>query len=176
MMKMTMAGGMIALMLAGTPVLAQEDASTDLVFNERDWNVFIDDNPKECWAVSIPTSTVNTRDGREVSVNRGDILLWISFRPESGVAGEVSFTGGYPFAEGSTVTVKIGGSTFEMFTEGEYAWPATAADDAKLITAMKRGADAVLTARSERGTRTEDTFSLRGFTAAVEEAESRCAN
>lgn len=173
-MKQIVAGGLIALMLAGTAAVAQEDVSTNRVFAERDWNVFIDDNPKECWAVSSPTKTVNTRDGREVAVQRGDILLWISFRPDSGVKGEVSFTGGYPFADGSTVTVTIGSSTFEMFTEGEFAWPASTADDAKIITAMKRGADAVLSAQSARGTRTEDTFSLRGFTAAVEDAEARC--
>ena len=39
---------------------------------------------------------------------------------------------------------------------------------------MKRGAEAVLTARSSRGTQTVDTFSLLGFTAAVEDAEERC--
>jgi len=32
----------------------------------------------------------------------------------------------------------------------------------------------VLTARSSRGTTTKDTFSLLGYTAAVEEAEKRC--
>ena len=40
---------------------------------------------------------------------------------------------------------------------------------------MKRGADAVLTARSSRGTITKDTFSLLGFTAAVEDAQKRCS-
>ena len=45
------------------------------------------------------------------------------------------------------------GSTFDIFTEGEYAWPATPADDQKIVTAIKRGADAVITARSSRGTR-----------------------
>ena len=69
----------------------------------------------------------------------------------------------------------IGDSEFELFTEGEWAWPATPADDAKIITAMKRGADAVLTARSARGTQTKDSFSLLGFTAAFEDAEKRCA-
>ena len=39
---------------------------------------------------------------------------------------------------------------------------------------MKRGAEATLSARSERGTNTKDSFSLLGFTAALEEAESRC--
>ena len=86
----------------------------------------------------------------------------------------VSFTGGYPFASGSTVNMNISGSEFELFTEGEWAWPATTADDAKIIAAMKRGADATLTARSSRGTQTKDTFSLLGFTAAVEDAAKRC--
>ena len=40
---------------------------------------------------------------------------------------------------------------------------------------MKRGTEAVLTARSERGTQTKDTFSLLGFTAAIEDAEKRCS-
>lgn len=72
------------------------------------------------------------------------------------------------------MNINIGGSEFEMFTEGEWAWPASASDDAKIIAAMKRGADAVLTARSSRGTVTKDTFSLLGYTAALEEAEKRC--
>jgi hypothetical protein len=72
------------------------------------------------------------------------------------------------------VNLNIDGQEFELFTEGEWAWPASTADDAKIIAAMKRGADAVLTARSSRGTTTKDTFSLLGYTAAVEEAEKRC--
>ena len=48
------------------------------------------------------------------------------------------------------------------------------ADDSKIVTAMKRGADAIVTGVSSRGTQTKDTFSLLGFTAAVEDAEGRC--
>ena len=39
---------------------------------------------------------------------------------------------------------------------------------------MKRGKEAVLTARSARGTQTKDTFSLLGFTAALDDARKRC--
>nr|WP_144435465.1 invasion associated locus B family protein [Roseovarius atlanticus] len=152
---------------------AQEE-STNQVAAKTAWSVFEDADPKECWAVSSPTETVNTKDGRVVAVRRGDILLMTFFRPGAGVQGQITFTGGYPFAGGSTVNINIGGSEFEMFTEGEWAWPASAADDAKIIAAMKRGADAVLTARSSRGTITKDTFSLLGYTAALEEAENRC--
>ncbi len=165
-----------AIVFAGaTAGLAQEE-STNRVASETDWSVFVEDDPTECWSVSSPKQTVNTRDGNVVSVRRGDILLFVAFRPGSGVAGEVSFTGGYPFADGSTVALEISGTTFQLFTEGEWAWPASAEDDARITTAMKRGAEAKLTARSSRGTQTEDTFSLLGFTAAMDEAQRRCGS
>lgn len=159
--------------LAATGVWAQEE-STNQVAAKTAWSVFEDKDPRECWAVSSPTETVNSKDGRVVAVKRGDILLMTFYRPGAGVKGQLAFTGGYPFAGGSTVNVNIGGNEFELFTEGEWAWPASTADDSKIIAAMKRGTDAVLTARSGRGTVTKDTFSLLGYTAAVEEAEKRC--
>jgi hypothetical protein len=153
-----------------------QDESTNRVAAQTDWSVFVESDPQECWGVSAPKETVNTRDGRVVSVNRGDILLFVSYRPSAGVNGEVSFTGGYPFADGSTVSLVVGDSTFELFTDGEWAWPASPGDDARIMTAMKRGTNAILTARSARGTQTQDTFSLLGFTAAAEEAERRCTS
>lgn len=166
-----MAGAIMAL--AATGAWAQEE-STNQVAAKTAWSVFEDTDPKECWAVSSPTETVNTKDGRVVAVRRGDILLMTFFRPDADVDGQITFTGGYPFAGGSTVNLNIGGQEFELFTEGEWAWPASAEDDRKIIAAMKRGADAVLSARSSRGTLTKDTFSLLGYTAALEEAEKRC--
>ncbi|MDR9394316.1 MAG: invasion associated locus B family protein [Roseovarius sp.] len=163
----------VAAMVAGGAATAQEE-STNQVAAKTAWSVFEDTDPRECWVVSAPTETVNTRDGRVVAVRRGDILLMAFYRPEAGVDGQVTFTGGYPFAEGSTVNVQIGDDEFEMFTEGEWAWPASTEDDARMIEAMKGGIDAVLTARSTRGTTTKDTFSLLGFTAALDEAQSRC--
>lgn len=154
---------------------AQAQESSNRVAAKTDWSVFVEDDPKECWSVSAPKETVNTRDGRVVAVRRGDILLFVTHRPGAEVSGEVAFTGGYPFAEGSTVSLEIGDSRFELFTEGEWAWPASEGDDAKITTAMKRGSLAIVTARSSRGTQTRDTFSLLGFTAAIEEAEARCS-
>ena len=130
--------------------------------------------------VSSPKKIVNTRDGREVAARRGDILFFVSYIPSKSAQGQVSFTGGYPFAPGSQVTLEINGQTFQLFTDAatnaEMAWAPSEADDAKIVTAMKRGSEAVLTARSARGTKTQDTFSLLGFTAALEDAAKRCAN
>jgi Invasion associated locus B (IalB) protein len=162
--------GVATISMMATGVFAQE--STNRVATMTDWNVFTEESPKECWGVSKPKETVNTREGAPVSVRRGDILLFVTFRP--GKPGEISFTGGYPFAGGSTVDVAIDGNSFQLFTDGEWAWPGSAEDDAALLAAMKQGTTAVMKARSGKGTETSDTFSLRGFTAAMEDAEKRC--
>ncbi|WP_170791321.1 invasion associated locus B family protein [Ruegeria lacuscaerulensis] len=166
------------LCIAGmaTTATAQQATSTNRVAAKTDWSVFVEDDPTECWSVSAPKETVNTRGGRVVSVRRSDILLFVFYRPNAEVKGQVTFTGGYPFAPGSTVNLDIDGTKFELITEGEWAWPATEGEDLKVVAAMKRGTEAVLTARSERGTQTKDTFSLLGFTAAIEDAETRCTN
>ena len=168
----TMGGALIAV-VATSAAIAQQ--STNRVAAKTDWSVFVEDDPTECWAVSSPKETVNTKDGRVIAVRRSDILLFVSYRPGSGVKSELSFTGGYPFANGSTVTASISGNTYDFFTSGESAWPASPAEDAKIIAAMKRGAEVLFTGRSGRGTVTKDTFSLLGFTAAVEEAGKRCS-
>lgn len=164
------------LALAFAPGAQAQESSDNQVSAKTDWSVFEDSDPRECWAVSTFKESVNTRDGRVVAVKRGDILLMVFFRPEAGLEGQVTFTGGYPFAKDSFVNVNVDGTEFELFTEGEWAWTASAAEDTKMIAAMKRGRSAVLTARSSRGTTTKDSFSLLGFTAAVEEAEKRCGS
>ena len=162
-----------ALILATGPLFAQEQ-STNRVASKTDWSVFVEDNPTQCWIVSSPKEVVNTKGGRVVAVTRGDTLMFVSYWPGAGKLGEVSFTGGYPYPDGATVSLKIGDGTYELFTSGETAWAPTPADDNKIISAMKRGADAVITGVSKRGTTTKDSFSLLGFTAALEDAAKRC--
>ncbi|WP_019953501.1 invasion associated locus B family protein [Yoonia vestfoldensis] len=170
---MKMGGLLAAMMLAG--MATAQEQSENRVAATSDWAVYVEASPRECWAVSAPVETINTRDGNAVDVNRGDIQLIIFYRPGDSIAGQVMFAGGYPFAPGSVVTIRIGETTYELFTEGNFAWPASAADDASIVAAMKRGADATVVGRSSRGTQTSDRFSLIGFTAAVDEAASRCA-
>ena len=173
LLGLTAAGVIGALGLTAAPAFAQQ-VSENIVSEKQDWAVYEDSDPKECWAVAAPKETVNTRDGRVVTVTRSQMLLMTFFRPGAGVDAQVTFTGGYPFAGGSTVNMNIDGTEFELITQGEWAWPENKAEDAKIVEAMKRGSSAILTARSSRGTQTKDTFSLSGFTAAVTEAQSRC--
>lgn len=170
-----MRAALAATALAAAGMAGAQERSENQVGANSDWRVYVESNPTECWAMSQPKKTVNTRGGKAVNVRRGDIVLFVFYRPGAKVQGQVTFTGGYPFAKDSTVNLNIGGTQFELYTDGEWAWPASAGDDAKVVAAMKSGADAVLTARSSRGTQTQDTFSLFGFTASVEDAAKRCS-
>lgn len=147
------------------------------VASHTDWAVFVASNPKECYIVAPPKTSTATRDGKKTDVDRGDIRLFVSFRPGSGVSNEVSFTGGYPFQAGRAVTLKVGGTSLAMSPgtgdSDEWAWT-DPSEDANAVAALRKGSEAVLTGVSTRGTTTTDTFSLAGFTAAVTDAEARC--
>ncbi|MBO6852414.1 MAG: hypothetical protein JJ872_01465 [Marivivens sp.] len=165
---------LLVLAAIGTAGAAFAQEETDnRVAAEADWGVFVSSDPMECLAVSRPEEMLNTRDGEVVEVRRGETRLFVFYRPGANVNGQVAFTGGYPFAGNSTVEMDVDGTKYELFVEGEWAWPAPE-DDATIVAAMKAGSKAVLAGRSGRGTNTQDTFSLIGFTAAVEEAARRC--
>lgn len=165
-----------AMVLAGqltnsTMALAQD---ANRVATMTDWSVFVEDNPTECWGATGSREAVNSLDVRLDAVNSGQPVLMAFYRPSEGGEGHVAFTAGYPFAAGSTVSMAIPGFSFELLTDGEWAWPATNDDDSKVIRAMILGTRAVLSGRSTHGTVTKDTFSLWGFTAAFADAAKRC--
>ena len=138
----------------------------------KSWSIFTADvEGKVCWIVSEPTKSVARKNGKRVQVNRGDIYLMVAVRPGSGDKNQVSMVSGYPYKPGEAVVAKIGSAKFEMFSKGENAWLDGPSEDDKMVVAMKKGITAVVTGTSSRGTDTEDTFSLRGFTAAIGKSE-----
>ncbi|MGF1445278.1 MAG: invasion associated locus B family protein [Pikeienuella sp.] len=172
---MTKLLSVVVLVLTGLAAVAVAQTQ-DRVEVHTDWSVFEaqQGGNKVCWIVSRPKKWVALRGGNQVQVNRGDIYLMVAVRPADQVASEVSFISGYPFRGGSEVEAKVGSTTFKMFTSGENAWLRGPAEDEKLVAAFRRGADAVIEGVSARGTTTVDTFSLIGFTAALNSAQKRC--
>ena len=165
--------------IAATSAGAQTDTS---VAAYRDWSVFTPTNPRECYIVSPPVETEARRGGQTVSVNRSEIRLFVIIRPSDDPAEaidqQVAFTGGYPFRAGSTVEMEIGDQNFSLVTgsgsNNEYAWPSSPEADRQVVAAMRAGVSAKVTGVSARGTTTIDTFSLLGFTAALDEADRLC--
>jgi len=175
MLKQAMGAAAMVVALWATQGAAQNTFQSASV--QRDWSVFQsgDGGARVCWIVSKPTKTEARRGAARVQVNRGDIYLMVAARPGQGVKNEVSTVIGYTFRPDSKVRLDIGSGTFELFTDGDKAWPENAAADDQIVAAMKRGTDAVLTGVSGRGTTTIDTYSLLGFTAALDEAQKLCS-
>lgn len=170
---------LVALALAGALALPAAAQVTNRVEAKRDWSVFVagEGAEKVCWIATRPKKSVALRGGKQVQVNRGEIFLMVAVRPDDGARQEVSFTSGYPFKEGSTVEVEVGSSTMTMFTTAEFpqnAWPPGPEQDAEMVGAFRKGLEATVEGVSSRGTTTVDTFSLLGFTAALESAQRRC--
>jgi invasion protein IalB len=176
-MRTFLKAGLIALVIGVLTSFGTAEAQTQQrVDAKKDWSIFQAETQgqKICWIVSQPTKTAAFRSGKSVQVNRGDIFLMVSIRPGDGVASEVSYISGYPFQKGSEVKTDVGGTKFTLFTEGENAWAPSAEDDSALVAAFRKGSDAKVEGVSSRGTKTVDTFSLSGFTAALEAAEGLC--
>lgn len=136
----------------------------------RDWAVFVgqENGGKVCTAVSKPK--IIKPDG----LNRGDIYFYVTTRPSEGVRYEVSIKTGYPYMSGSETEVKVGSSVFKLFTNEDWAFTDNAAEEARLIEAMRAGSSMTVTGKSARGNTTIDTYSLLGVTKALQRAAQEC--
>lgn len=139
----------------------------------RDWTVYAEGTGESqtCWVSSEPTSWKASRE----NVRRGPILLTVAIRPARGEKNVVSFYAGYPLAADQRVEVQIRSEEYEFFVADENAWPHNAAEDDRVVASFRKGRTAIVRGVSARGTKTTDTFSLLGFTAALERAAEACS-
>ena len=105
---------------------------------------------------------------------RGDIYAVVTHRPNEKSFDVVNFVAGYNFKSESKVVVKIGKESFNLFTADDKAWTFTSQDDTKLVNAMKRGERMIVDGVSSKGTKTKDTYSLKGFMRAYKAISAKC--
>ncbi len=98
----------------------------------------------------------------------------VSHRPATNATNVVSIHSGYKYKEDSEVRVTIGNKSFTLFTHGDTAWANNAAHDKALVKAMIAGRVMLVRGVSWRNTKTRDTYSLLGFTAAHREIGRSC--
>ncbi len=165
------AGAALVATAAATSAVAQD--ARQRLMESRFWSAFKME-PSEgrvCWAATTPTqSNYSQNPGAGV----GETFLMSSYRPRGGVAGEISVISGVPLDESRPVTVEIGRNKFTLFAVGDGAWIEGEQDEKRLLAAMKGGAEAVITAGVQGGSRVEHKFSLAGFTAASNAAQQAC--
>jgi hypothetical protein len=136
----------------------------------RDWHaiVFDDGGNPACMIWSQPAKAEGDYQ------RRGEIFVFVSHRPADDQRNRVSFETGYTYQPGSTATVTIGDRRFSLPTDGSTAWTSGPDVDRELVAHMRRGETMVVEAISSRGTRTVDTYSLLGFTAALRAIDEAC--
>ncbi len=141
-----------------------------LIENPKHWGAFTDKDgaAKYCFMAGKPANSTPK------NVKRGPIWVMVTHRPGDKVKNEMHVITGYTYRKGSDVTVEIDKQRFTLFTEADTAWAKTAKDDARLVAAMRRGNRMVIKGMSSRGTKTVDTYSLTGFTAAHKLINKAC--
>ena len=125
---------------------------------------------KICFAIAKPSSSETNPPNRP----RNPAYMFISSRPADKVSNEVSIIIGYPFKPSSEATVDIGSTPFALYTQQDGAWIKNAADEAHMVEAIRAGQSAVVKGTSAKGTRTTDTFSLRGLSQALDRTGQDC--
>ena len=165
-----------------------------LVATFGDWNVFVGKTGKGriCYTLAQPKS-------REPdSLKRDAGYAFISDRPAEGVRNEVSFIMGFDIASGEAEKPEekpkrgakaapkakpapapiaaVGEENFDLLPKGGNLWVKNAARESALIGVMKKGVTLEIKAASAKGNPSTDTYSLSGFSQAMDRLQKECAS
>jgi hypothetical protein len=125
---------------------------------------------KVCFALAKPSSSKTNPPNRP----RDPAYAFISSRPAEKVVNEVSIMIGYPAKPGSESTLEVGGARYAMYTQGDGLWIKNAAEEEKLVEAMRKSGEITVKAMSSKGTQTTDVFSLKGLSQALDRMAHDC--
>jgi hypothetical protein len=125
---------------------------------------------KVCFALAKPSSSKTNPANRP----RDPAYAFVSTRPAEKVTNEVSVMIGYALKPGSESTLEVGGASYAMYTQGDGLWIKNAAEEERMVDAMRKSADVVVKGVSAKGTETTDTFSLKGLAQALDRLAQDC--
>ena len=127
------------------------------------WNFNKEDN--YCFIGSLPIKS-DIPEGKK----RGDVYILV-YRINKNPEAVVQINFGYPYKVEEPVNVKIDEKNYEFYADGDSAWTNI---DNEVIYAMKKGIQLTVFGISSRETKTIDTYTLNGFTAAYNELINDC--
>ena len=125
---------------------------------------------KVCFALAKPSSSKTNPPNRP----RDPAYAFISTRPAEKVVNEVSVMIGYTLKPGSESSLEVGGASYAMYTQGDGLWIKNAAEEDRMVDAMRKSADVTVKGVSAKGTETTDTFSLKGLSQALDKLAQDC--
>jgi invasion protein IalB len=157
---------------AATAAAPAGDAQPSLLGQYGDWGAYTASpgGNKVCFALAKPKTAKTEPEGRK----RDPSYVFVSTRPAEKVKNEVSVIIGYPFKTNSDATAEVGTAKFAMYTQDDGAWIKNVAEEARMVDAMRKGADLTVKGTSGRGTQSTDQYSLKGLAQALDKIEQEC--
>jgi hypothetical protein len=169
-------------------------AKPSLVATYGDWSVYQGQSGKNriCYALATP------KERAPDDLKRDPGYAFISERPSERVRNEVSFVMGFELggdakppkdakeakdkkksekkskSEVEGPTAVIGDSSFDLLPKGSNLWVKNPAEESQLIDVMRKGAQLKIHAPSKKGAATVDSYSLTGFSQAIDSALKDC--
>ena len=125
---------------------------------EEDW----------CYIGTYPNKTDLPKEKK-----RGDnyILVYKIIGSDENI---IQIEAGYNYNLSKKIKVRIDNANYDFYSTEDSSETAWTNDDSKVIYAMKKGLELILTGESTRGTITNDTYSLKGFTNAINQLNKDC--
>ena len=150
--------------------LSFDGQAQTLINNFEDWSAFANGKgkAKTCYIASVPEKET----GKYKS--RGNTYILVTHRPAEKSHDVFELRAGYVYRKDSEVVVNIDGQVYKLFTDRGTAWARDPKADRSLARMMIRGKSMIVTGFSSRGTKTIDTYSLSGFTAAYKAIGKAC--
>ena len=141
-------------------------SNTAYALEKGKW-IFVKDD-EYCYIGSIPIETDLPKEKK-----RGDTYILV-YKLVGNQDSVIQVEAGYNYKLNKDIIIKIDSANYKFYTTEDVSDSAWTNDDAKVIFAMKKGLELVITGESSRGTITNDTYTLKGFTSAFDQLTKDC--
>ncbi len=158
--------------LAGACIAAATDpavAQSKLLGEFESWDaaVITSGKSKSCYAASLPAK-------KDTKAKRGEASLMVMHWPGRKRVNMVRVNAGYTYKKNAPAVLRIDKKAYKLFTRRGSAWAETSKLDLVLIKAMKGGTTATVEGTTAKGTKTVDTYALKGFAKALAAINKEC--
>ena len=141
-------------------------SNTAYALEKGKW-IFVKDD-EYCYIGSIPIETDLPKEKK-----RGDTYILV-YKMVGNKNSVIQIEAGYNYKLNKDILIKIDNTDYVFYTTKDVSDSAWTNDDAKVIFAMKKGLKLMITGESSRGTVTNDTYTLKGFTSAFDQLTKDC--
>jgi hypothetical protein len=164
-----LSAGLLLATMTGAGHAQSADATSLGKFEAWEAFTYQASDSKVCYVFAAPSKSDATK-----KVRRSEIYFMITHWPGKKVKGQPSTIIGYPFKEGSEVTLAVGDKSFSLYPVDDMAWTDKVETEKAILAAMRGGKSMTIKGTSARGTDTTDTYSLAGLKAALAAIDSAC--